>query len=127
MAPHHNFKRGPLVWVLAAAAVSGFVVVAVFSTVTLLQGDTINDNSDAVVRSCQVLNEAIKKSQASSGQSEVFKLFGTVVFDTPAKRRALEAAQEKDAAAPALPTIDCDRVAADAGYHPFAMRDSKPD
>jgi uncharacterized membrane protein len=93
--------------------------VAVFSTVTLIQGDEIEGNRGAIERSCEILNEAIVKSQEQNG-SEVLRVFAAEVFDTPAKLRRLARAQRLDAQHPALPTIDCERVADDPHYHPFA-------
>jgi hypothetical protein len=108
-------RSGKLVGI---AALCGVAAVAVFSTVTLIQGDEIEGNRGAIERSCEILNEAIVAS--TGGESHVLQAFSEEVFDTPAKVRKLVRAQKKDAANPTLPPIDCERVADDPHYHPFA-------
>lgn len=109
--------RTKLVVAVVAAAVAVALVVGINQLMTT--SDRAETNHDAIVRSCQVLNEAIVAANAQ-GQSEVFKLFATYVFNTPARQLALKDALAKDAANPVLPQINCNKVASDPNYHPFA-------
>lgn len=115
----NNSGRGRSSLIMVVAAVTAAVALVVGINQLMTTENRAATNHDAIVRSCQILNEAIVASSAQ-GQSEVFGLFAAYVFDTPPRRRALADALAKDAAHPALPQINCNKVASDPNYHPFA-------
>jgi hypothetical protein len=107
---------------VAAVMLLGLLTLSVLNWTVFQEDvdDTTAANRQAIQRSCDILNDAIVKSQEGQGNEATRILIAAILDGKPEVKRAwLKAVEESP---PVLPTINCRRVANDPSYRPYAKK-----